>query len=903
MKIDTRTALAASGLWLLAACGGGGSDNNNPTPTPPPAQDTTPPTITLTGDAAVDLVYGSVYSDEGATATDDTDTTVNVSSTGSVDPFTAGTYTITYEATDAAGNTATAERLVTVASQQFRLDISNFGDAQITLSDGSVTCNAGGDVCSATLDAGSSVTVTAAPATGWTFDSWINCDTVAGNQCTITMDEDSIVFATSTSDAAVTLQADVVILSDAQIDSILNYNASSDILFFAAGSDVGTYPIGTVIVSQGSAANDIYFGKRIVDIIALAGSPIIVETVNVSLDEIVASGTILATADISPSSVNEAALPAGMSIDKTAAAVSADAIPLVVVGLPIFDANGVSLTVTGDVVVDFDPNIAAQFTATNGLEAFRFAGASSVDANLALSISGEIDTLLSLDEELSLGVIPVGTVIAGPAVFLIELEPIVTLNSALEVTIEPSVTVQQVSALGAQWHRQSGWTNLSDFSISGDVVVPETPSASFSADIGGGLKPTAKLYGLAGPFLKSTIYGGAEYSLVPSEDCLLNFREYIGGRASAGGEFGRVGRRLTLETLPVFVEFNIDSGTIDCPVDSTAPSAPSALAASPFSDSEIKLSWATATDNIGVVSYEVWRRDSNGARPHFIAETSGLEYLDGGLPAETEFCYYVISVDAAGNKSDIPLDLVCATTLEDVDSELPTVPSGLAITDITSSSMLLSWDASTDNDAVTGYTVFDDNIGAAYGSVGASASPQFSAGPLNPDTEYCYSVAAIDASGNQSLPSQSVCATTEPAANAAWTVFLGCVGLPFQLQQNFDLPLAGISPVEIAGAGTDYDGTPLSYVFQGVFDANSSDLQSDIIWAFEGQAQQRIDRFNANLATGDSGVVTMNQIQVTGCTAQIQIIANEGAAPVSVGRPVKVSVSGAASGDTLGGAR
>lgn len=79
--------------------------------------DSTKPVITLNGDATVELTVGDAYVDAGATATDDIDGSINVTTTGSVDTTTAGTYILTYNATDAAGNVAdTLTRTVIVAA-------------------------------------------------------------------------------------------------------------------------------------------------------------------------------------------------------------------------------------------------------------------------------------------------------------------------------------------------------------------------------------------------------------------------------------------------------------------------------------------------------------------------------------------------------------------------------------------------------------------------------------------------------------------------------------------------------------------------------------------------------------------------------------------------------------------
>ncbi|WP_421804330.1 immunoglobulin-like domain-containing protein [Flagellimonas sp.] len=72
-------------------------------------EDTTPPVITLNGDATVDLNVGDSYTEAGATATDDNDGDISgniVVGGDTVDVNTAGTYVITYNVSDAAGNAA-----------------------------------------------------------------------------------------------------------------------------------------------------------------------------------------------------------------------------------------------------------------------------------------------------------------------------------------------------------------------------------------------------------------------------------------------------------------------------------------------------------------------------------------------------------------------------------------------------------------------------------------------------------------------------------------------------------------------------------------------------------------------------------------------------------------------------
>ena len=78
--------------------------------------DTTKPVITLTGNSEVTHEAATTYNDQGATASDTYDgVDLSVTSSGSVNVNSVGDYTITYAATDFAGNSATVvTRKVTV---------------------------------------------------------------------------------------------------------------------------------------------------------------------------------------------------------------------------------------------------------------------------------------------------------------------------------------------------------------------------------------------------------------------------------------------------------------------------------------------------------------------------------------------------------------------------------------------------------------------------------------------------------------------------------------------------------------------------------------------------------------------------------------------------------------------
>lgn len=76
--------------------------------------DTIPPVITLNGPSSISVEINTSYIDAGASATDNSKTTINVITSGIVDITKVMGYTLTYTAIDSSGNTSTATRMVYV---------------------------------------------------------------------------------------------------------------------------------------------------------------------------------------------------------------------------------------------------------------------------------------------------------------------------------------------------------------------------------------------------------------------------------------------------------------------------------------------------------------------------------------------------------------------------------------------------------------------------------------------------------------------------------------------------------------------------------------------------------------------------------------------------------------------
>ncbi len=94
---------------FLISCGS--EDDGNA-----PLTDTAPPIITLIGETNMIITLETEFIDPGSSALDDTDgdITSNIQVTGYVDTSVVGDYVLTYSVSDLAGNTASAERIVSV---------------------------------------------------------------------------------------------------------------------------------------------------------------------------------------------------------------------------------------------------------------------------------------------------------------------------------------------------------------------------------------------------------------------------------------------------------------------------------------------------------------------------------------------------------------------------------------------------------------------------------------------------------------------------------------------------------------------------------------------------------------------------------------------------------------------
>jgi aryl-phospho-beta-D-glucosidase BglC (GH1 family)/chitodextrinase len=129
-----------------------------------------------------------------------------------------------------------------------------------------------------------------------------------------------------------------------------------------------------------------------------------------------------------------------------------------------------------------------------------------------------------------------------------------------------------------------------------------------------------------------------------------------------------------------------------------------------------------------------------------------------------------VPLGGVGSTTGISLSEVHDGPADPDDTQAPTAPTGLADTAKTSTSVSLSWTASTDNTRVTGYDVYR---GTTKVNAALVTSTTYTDTGLSPSTAYSYTVRARDAAGNVSAPSAALKVTTESSGTPSAAVKVG----------------------------------------------------------------------------------------------------------------------------------
>ncbi len=186
------------------------------------------------------------------------------------------------------------------------------------------------------------------------------------------------------------------------------------------------------------------------------------------------------------------------------------------------------------------------------------------------------------------------------------------------------------------------------------------------------------------------------------------------------------------------------------------------------------------------------------------------------------------------------------------DTEAPSVPTGLASSNVTTSSATISWNASTDNVGVTGYDVYRNGS-----QIATVTTTSYNATGLSSATAYSFAVRAEDADGNVSAASNTINITTDAAPTTSdLSLTITFDNYPEETSWN----LKNSSGSSVASGGTydsQADGStlviPINDLPDGCYDFTISDAYGDGICCSYGNGSYKLEvTGGASIKTGGS---------------------------------------------------
>lgn len=301
-----------------------------------------------------------------------------------------------------------------------------------------------------------------------------------------------------------------------------------------------------------------------------------------------------------------------------------------------------------------------------------------------------------------------------------------------------------------------------------DSTAPSVPAGLTAAASGDGVRLSWTASTDDHAVASYTLYRGATPDFAVSEDTRVGTSAtttFLDDARIPGTRYYRVvavdgAGNVSAATDTVSVEY----------VDVTAPAAPEAPTATAGPDG-VSLTWPETTDDVGVTGYRVHRGSTAGfvaSSANQIGTSATTAYTDAA-PAPGRYHYRVVAVDAAGNAGAASPST--AITVAAPDTTAPSAPTDATAT-LSGSTVQVRWTASTDDTAVTGYTVHRGADAAFEPSdanrIAEVTDPRYDDEGLAAGVHH-YKIVAVDAAGNRSTAA-SAAVTIESAEPVIVTV-------------------------------------------------------------------------------------------------------------------------------------
>ncbi len=322
----------------------------------------------------------------------------------------------------------------------------------------------------------------------------------------------------------------------------------------------------------------------------------------------------------------------------------------------------------------------------------------------------------------------------------------------------------------------------------------------------------------------------------------------------------------TATTTPVTITVNNASTCTG------TPSIPTGLTVTGTTSSSVSLSWGASTpaSNCTLKEYKIYR-DGN----LITSVASGTTYQETGLAPGGTYSYTVAAADTTGHISGQSTAVTASTV---TDAQPPTAPMNVHSTLLSGTSAALAWDASTDNSAISGYTVYRATGAVTTGIdtvVGNPTGTSFTDTGLTPNTQYTYVVKGKDTAGNLSTGSTPYTITTTDTGNTGGTdkIYLTPDSGTFLVGSNITVQVredSGADMVNAVQADLKYSANNLQFVKADAtgsgFGVEASDPNTSA-----GNGVVSIPRGNTSPISGDKLISTVTFKVIATGTATVEV--------------------------------
>jgi fibronectin type 3 domain-containing protein len=388
-------------------------------------------------------------------------------------------------------------------------------------------------------------------------------------------------------------------------------------------------------------------------------------------------------------------------------------------------------------------------------------------------------------------------------------------TSLIDTGLEAGLTYQYaVSAVDGA--NQSGPSNLVT------VDIPCLPPASLTAtSVGGQIRlnwpndPNATSYWI---FRGTT--PGSESLLDSSGGSIINGQP-LGANIAAVDEYNDVSAAPSVtyyyEVEAIDGGFNPSAPSPEAHAEIAAvPSAPTNLAATPVSDSQIHLTWTASSSSVS--GYDIYC--ALGGSSQLIGTAVSTSFNATGLYASSDYTFYVASASAAG-VGNYSSPAACYTLCA------PPVVTAISSTGAITLTWLHDWNSTAyrvyRGTVASGETLFDsdqDDIVYFANSApnetpyGGNTYDQYVDTTATPGVTYYYEIEAVNTDGNPSAPSNEV-SVVGPAGDGNPPVNLVATAVSSsQINLTWDAPAGTVTSYQVYRSTPDDYGAfpPLQYV-------------------------------------------------------------------------------------------